>query len=207
MQKGFLCVKIGIGIKQVKINSILNGKNMHLCEGGKSGICEGGGMLFSNEVDKCFMNMAIKEARKAMAGGDVPIGCVIVDNATCEVVAKAYNKKERGKDATAHAEIICIRKANKIMGDWRLENCSLYVTLEPCPMCFGAILSARVGRVVFGASDEGAGFLGGFCDYSKHNMLNHSIEVVADILGEECRQLLRGFFRQRRAENKAKRGS
>ena len=180
------------------INANLNSNKLDKCAS------ECGGKSVASETDVQFMKMAIKEAEKAMVGGDVPIGCVIVDDVTGDMVAKAFNKKERSLDATAHAEILCIKKACKVKGDWRLENCSLYVTLEPCPMCFGAILSARIGRVVFGARDLNAGFLGGFCDYSKNNMLNHSVEVVADVLGDKCQIILRDFFKRRRVENKAK---
>lgn len=183
-----------------KIDKYINAK----LNSDKLGICECDGKCVANETDVRFMEMAIKEAEKAMTGGDVPIGCVIVDDVTGAVVSKAFNKKERSLDATAHAEMLCIRKACKVRGDWRLENCSLYVTLEPCPMCFGAILSARISRVVFGARDLNAGFLGGFCDYSKHNMLNHNVEVMADVLGDKCQLILRDFFKRRRMENKAK---
>lgn len=167
-------------------------------------ICECGSKCVASETDVRFMEMAIKEAEKAMASGDVPIGCVIVDDVTGAVVAKAFNKKERSSDATAHAEVLCIKKACKVKGSWRLGHCSLYVTLEPCPMCFGAILSARIDRVVFGARDLNAGFLGGLCDYSNRNILNHRVEVVADVLGDECQLILRDFFKRRRMENKAK---
>lgn len=159
---------------------------------------------FNEDKGTHFMRLAIKEAMKAKSYGDVPIGCVIVDEETDKVISKSYNKKEKVKDATAHAEILAIKSACKKKGDWRLENCTLYVTLEPCPMCFGAILNARIKRVVYGASDFGAGFLGGFDDYSKHNMLNHSVIVVPNVLGEECGKILKGFFKFRRAENKAK---
>ena len=188
--------------KYIKAN--LNSVKLGKCANDCGVICEYDDRCVASEVNVRFMEMAIKEAEKAMAGGDVPIGCVIVDDVTGAVVAKAFNKKERSLDATAHAEMLCVKKACKVKGDWRLENCSLYVTLEPCPMCFGAILSARIGRVVFGARDLNAGFLGGFCDYSKHNMLNHSVEVVADVLGDECQLILRDFFKRRRMENKAK---
>lgn len=166
-----------------------------------------GGDCVESGKDEYYMWKAILQAQKAVKYGDVPIGCVLVEDSSGKVVASAFNERERKCDATAHAEVQCIKKACKKVGDWRLSGCTLYVTLEPCPMCFGAILNARIGRVVFGAGDDKAGFLGGYCDFTGKNILNHSFSVTSGVFAEECCALLADFFKARRAENKAKKQS
>ena len=145
-----------------------------------------------------FMLEALKQAEIALKNDEVPIGCVIVRNRDGKIIAKAYNRRASKKDATMHAEIIAIRKACKVMGDWRLNDCTLYVTLEPCPMCAGAILNARIGKVVYGAVDEKSGFFGGVEDISQRNILNHSVEVVGGFMQNECSYILNKFFKSKR---------
>lgn len=145
-----------------------------------------------------FIIQALKEAQKAKDIDEVPIGCVIVDETTNKIIAKAHNQRIKQKDATAHAELLAIRKACKKFGDWRLENCTLYVTLEPCVMCAGAILNSRIKRVVFGAKDEKSGFLGGNYDISNKSLLNHNFEVIGGILEDQCKLILQDFFKSKR---------
>ena len=141
---------------------------------------------------------ALKEAKKAFNENEVPVGCVIVQNG--KIIARAHNKKEKKKLATAHAEILAIEKACKKIGDWRLEDAELYVTLEPCMMCAGACFNARIKKVIFGALDEKGGGFGGVetLDLSKHNLLNHKIEVKENICECECKKLIQDFFKQKR---------
>jgi tRNA(adenine34) deaminase len=143
-----------------------------------------------------WMRLALDDARAAGAAGDVPVGAVIVrgDNA----IARAANRTVRETDPTAHAELLVIREAARQLGDWRLPGCTLYVTLEPCAMCAGAIVLARLDRVVFGAFDDKAGMAGSVGDLLRHPKLNHRPEVLAGVLGEEAGSLLAEFFRQRR---------
>ncbi len=143
-----------------------------------------------------FMALALDEARRCLEWGDVPVGCVIV--CADEVVAAAGNGRERHHDPTAHAEVLALRDAAAATGTWRLEGCTLYVTLEPCAMCAGAIVLARVERVVFGAADPKAGFAGSLGNLLQDERLNHRTELVAGALADECGHLLRSFFRDRR---------
>ena len=143
-----------------------------------------------------YMGEALKEAQKAGDIGEVPIGAVIVMNN--EIISKGYNLKEISGDATSHAEIVAIRKANEALGRWRLSGATLYVTLEPCPMCAGAILQARVDRVVFGAMDPKAGAAGSILNLLENSAFNHQVEVLAGIREEECSQILKDFFRRLR---------
>jgi len=142
---------------------------------------------------------ALNQAKLALKNNEVPIGCVITRND--EIIAKAFNKRMRKKDATNHAEILAIKKACKKVRDWRLSDCTLYVTLEPCPMCAGAILNARIPKVVFGAKDEKSGFLGGIYDISNKNILNHNIEVVGGVLERDCSQIIKEFFAKKRKQH------
>ena len=143
-------------------------------------------------IHEKYMKDAIRQAKKAAALGEVPIGCVIVHDG--QVIGRGYNRRNTDKSTLAHAEITAIKRASKKLGDWRLEDCTLYVTLEPCPMCAGAIINSRIERVVFGASDPKAGSFGSLVDLSKV-AYNHSPQLTGGILAEECAALLREFFR------------
>lgn len=150
-------------------------------------------------TDEYYMSLAIAEAKKAYALGEVPVGAVIVQDDT--VIASGYNLRETGKQAIAHAELLAIEAACQKLGGWRLPRCTLYVTLEPCPMCAGAIINARIDRVVFGAFDQKAGSCG-----SKINLFeidyNHKPQLTTGVLQEECVSLLKEFFRDLRAQRK-----
>ena len=142
------------------------------------------------------MRLAIGEAEACLAWDDVPVGCVITRGD--EVLAVAGNARERHHDPTAHAEILALRAGSRAAGSWRLDGCTLYVTLEPCAMCAGAIVLARIDRVVFGAADPKGGFAGSLGNLVQDPRLNHRTEVAGGLLGEECGELLRRFFRERR---------
>jgi len=142
------------------------------------------------------MQMAIAEAQAAAMHGDVPIGAVIVrDNV---VVAKAHNRREVDQDPTAHAEILAMQHAARKLGSWRLDGCALYVTLEPCTMCAGAMVLGRIPRLVYGADDPKTGAVGSLYDIPRDPRLNHSVEVVRGVQAQACGDLLRDFFRARR---------
>lgn len=143
-----------------------------------------------------YMRLALSEADKAIAEGDVPIGAVIV----CDdvVVGTGYNRREADHDATAHAEIVAIRGASAALGRWRLDDCTLYVTLEPCPMCAGAIVLARIPRVIYAAPDPKAGAAGSIADLLRHPALNHRVDVQGGLLADEAAAQLRGFFQRLR---------
>jgi tRNA(adenine34) deaminase len=146
--------------------------------------------------DENFMRLALREADRARAEGDVPIGAVVVRGG--EVIAVGRNERELREDPTAHAEILALREAAKAAGSWRVLDATLYVTLEPCAMCAGAIVLARVPRVVYGASDPKAGAAGSVLDVLSELRLNHRPEVQGGVLGQECGQLLSDFFASRR---------
>lgn len=146
--------------------------------------------------DDRWMELALSEARAAAVAGDVPVGAVIVRDG--EMIAASGNRTLRDQDPTAHAESIVIRAAAVGLGSWRLERCTLYVTLEPCAMCAGAIVLARVPRVVFGAWDDKAGMAGSVVDLLRHPRLNHRPEVLAGVRAAECGALLTNFFAERR---------
>ena len=154
--------------------------------------------------DEKFMRQAMTQAKKAYAQGETPIGCVIVYQD--KVIARGYNKRNGKKNTLAHAEIIAIHKASKIIGDWRLEECTMYVTLEPCPMCAGAIVQARISRVVVGSMNPKAGCAGSVLNLLQQPGFNHQVELTTGVLGEECSQLMSGFFRELRQkkENRQK---
>ena len=139
------------------------------------------------------MSLAIEEAQKAAEKGEVPIGAVVVKNG--EVIARAHNLRENGGGATAHAEILAINEASQKEGGWRLSDCTLYVTLEPCPMCAGAIINARIKEVVLGARDPRAGALGSLLDLNSYP-LGHRVEIADRVLENECLELIRRFFRE-----------
>jgi tRNA(adenine34) deaminase len=146
--------------------------------------------------DERMMALALEEARACLAWGDVPIGAVVARGP--DVVGRAGNQRERLADPTAHAEILALREASATVGSWHLEGCTLYVTLEPCAMCAGAVVLARVDRLVFGAADPKAGFAGSLGDLVRDPRLNHRAEVTSGVLAEECGEVLREFFRSRR---------
>jgi tRNA(adenine34) deaminase len=142
------------------------------------------------------MRLALEEARAAAAGGDVPVGAVIVRGD--EILARQGNAREREQDPTAHAEILALRQASSAIGSWQLEGCAMVVTLEPCAMCAGAIVLARLDRLVFGASDPKAGFAGSLGYLVRDGRLNHEVDVTVGVLAEECGEILRSFFAERR---------
>lgn len=153
------------------------------------------------ETDRLFMKQALEEAQKAAVLGEVPIGAVLVYNG--EIIARAHNLRETTQNATTHAELEVIQEACKKIGSWRLENTTLYVTLEPCPMCAGAILQSRVPRVVYGARDMKAGCVDSLYQLLNDARFNHECEVTEGILAEECGQILTDFFRALRERKKA----
>lgn len=153
-------------------------------------------MLLPQPEDLDFMRLALAEARRAADEGEVPVGAVIVCRG--EVVAAAHNQREALRDPTAHAEMVAITQAAESLGAWRLEGCTLYVTLEPCPMCAGAIVQARVPRVVYGAADPKAGAVESLYHLLEDERLNHRCEIERGVLAEECGAVLREFFRKRR---------
>jgi len=152
------------------------------------------------ESDEFYMRIALDEAREAREQGEVPIGAVVVCEG--EVVARGSNRREIDADPTAHAELIAVREASKALGRWRLEGCTVYVTLEPCPMCAGALHAARVDRCVYGAVDPKAGALGTLYDIASDERLNHRYEVTAGVLAEESSTLLKEFFAALRARGR-----
>jgi tRNA(adenine34) deaminase len=146
--------------------------------------------------DEQFMARAINLAQQAAILGEVPVGALIVRHD--QILAEAYNQRELANDATAHAEMLVIRQACALMGGWRLSDATIYVTLEPCPMCAGALVQARIKRLVFGAADPKAGSAGSLYDLVRDRRFNHRLEVAAGVMEAECAALLQDFFRQRR---------
>ena len=153
-------------------------------------------------ADQRYLRLALQQASLAAEMGEVPVGAVIVRGD--EVIASAHNRREVDRDPTAHAELLAIRKAAQVLGDWRLEGCTMYVTLEPCAMCAGAMVLARVERCVFGCTDPRGGFLGTLGNLSQVEALNHHFEVEGGVESDACSEQLRAFFRTLRAEKKAK---
>jgi tRNA(adenine34) deaminase len=149
-----------------------------------------------------WMRLAIERARKARGIGEVPIGCVIVHEPTWRVIGTGCNRRETDRDPTAHAEILAMREAGKALGHWRLVDCTLVVTLEPCPMCAGAIVNARIPRLVYGCDDPKAGAVRTLYQLCEDPRLNHRVEIKAGVLAEDCAQLLREFFQSQRAMGK-----
>lgn len=143
-----------------------------------------------------FMNEALKEAKKAYKKEEIPVGAVIVKNG--KIISKAHNLKETKKRTTSHAEIIAINKANKKLKNWRLNDCEMYVTLEPCPMCAGAILQSRIKHLVYGASDPKGGAVESVIKMLNNTLWNHKVDVTAGVLEEESAELLKNFFRRKR---------
>ena len=154
---------------------------------------------FSKEDIK-YMKAALKQAEKALAIGEVPIGAVIVENG--RIIGRGYNRRNTDHTTLAHAEITAIRKANKKVGDWRLEGCTLYVTLEPCQMCAGALVQSRIDRVVIGAPSYKSGCGGTLMNILQNNEFNHQVEVETGVMQEECTTILQKFFKELRRRNK-----
>ena len=152
-------------------------------------------------ADEKYMRAAIGQARKAGAIGEVPIGCVIVYED--KIIARGYNRRTIDKNVLSHAEIIAIKKACKKMGDWRLEGCTMYVTLEPCPMCAGAIVQARIPKVVIGCMNPKAGCAGSVLDLLHEDGFNHQVEMENGVLEEECSRLMKDFFKALREKKAA----
>lgn len=144
------------------------------------------------------MKEALKEARKALLLKEVPIGCVIVQND--RIIARGYNRRNTDKNVLAHAELAAIRKADKKTGDWRLEDCTLYVTLEPCQMCAGAIVQSRIPEVVIGAKNPKAGCAGSILNLLQMKEFNHQANLIEGVLEEECSEMLKAFFRELRGQ-------
>lgn len=149
-----------------------------------------------------YMELALEEARKAAALGEIPIGAVLVHEG--EIIARAHNMRETWQDGTAHAEIIVIQEGCKKLGRWRLSGCALYVTVEPCPMCSGAIVNSRIDTVVYGCPDVKAGGAESIFNIITNPNLNHTATVISGVCEEACAQVMKDFFKRRREENKAK---
>lgn len=152
------------------------------------------------DTDERWMNAALEEAALAEAGGDVPVGAVVVRGG--ELVARAHNRRQAEADPTAHAEILALREAGRILDTWYLEDCELYVTLEPCVMCAGALVWSRLHRVIFGATDPKAGGTVSLYTIPTDERLNHRLQVTPGVLEPQCREQLQLFFRKRRENNK-----
>ena len=152
--------------------------------------------------DESGMRAALREASASAEADEVPVGCVIAHEGV--VIARGRNQVESLQDATAHAEIIAIGAASNAFGSWRLHECTIYVTLEPCAMCAGAIILARLGRLVYGAPDPKAGACGSVLDVIHEPRLNHRVEITSGVMAEECGSLLRGFFARKRREAESK---
>jgi tRNA(adenine34) deaminase len=151
---------------------------------------------YQMQMDESFMREALRLAAKAREADEVPVGAVVVRDG--KIIARAYNQVELLKDATAHAEMLALTEAEAAVGDWRLVDCDLYVTKEPCPMCAGAIVHTRIRRVVFGCADVRAGAAGTIMNLLQHNSLNHQCQVTAGVLQNDCALILQDFFRVKR---------
>ncbi len=154
------------------------------------------------KTDETYMRQAILQAKKAYKAEETPIGCVIVYED--KIIARGYNKRNTKKNTLAHAEIIAINKASKVLNDWRLEQCTMYVTLEPCPMCAGAIVQARIPQVVIGSMNPKAGCAGSVMNLLQTPGFNHQAEIRCGVLEEECSSLMKNFFRELRQKKKGK---
>jgi tRNA(adenine34) deaminase len=151
------------------------------------------------QSDETFMRDAMRLAMKAQAADEVPVGALVVREG--KILSRAYNQVELLKDATAHAEMLALTAAEAAMGDWRLTDCDLYVTKEPCPMCAGAIVHTRIRRVIFGCADIRAGAAGTVMNLLQHNALNHHCQITSGVLENECASLLQDFFRKKRTKD------
>ena len=152
--------------------------------------------------DERYMRQAITQAKKALKNDDVPIGCVIVRDG--KVIARGYNRRNKDRQSLAHAELMAIKKASKIVGDWRLEDCKMYVTLEPCQMCSGAIVQARIPEVVIGCMNPKAGCAGSVINLLDMAGFNHRVKITKGILENECSKMLTDFFKKMRENKKNK---
>ncbi len=162
-----------------------------------TGLRAAGGSLGEDER---YMREAVKQAKKAYALGEVPIGCVIVHDG--RIIGRGYNRRNTDKNTLAHAEITAIKRASKVIGDWRMEECTLYVTLEPCQMCAGAIVQARIPKVVMACMNPKAGCAGSILNILDMPEFNHQVETVRGVCEEECAAMLKNFFRELRVRNK-----
>ncbi|MCD7954962.1 MAG: tRNA adenosine(34) deaminase TadA [Lachnospiraceae bacterium] len=151
-------------------------------------------------ADERYMKEALRQAKKAYALREVPIGCVIVFED--RIIARGYNRRNTDKNTTAHAEMVAIRRASRLLGDWRLEGCTIYITLEPCQMCAGAIVQSRITRAVIGAMNPKAGCAGSVLNLLEMPEFNHQVIVERGVLGDECGTMLSGFFRDLRESKK-----
>ncbi len=158
-------------------------------------------MRKGEDPDEHYMRLALKQAERALSCGEVPIGCVIVRDGV--IVGRGYNRRNTNHTTLAHAELTAIDRASRKLGDWRLEGCTLYVTLEPCQMCAGAIVQARLDRCVIGTMNPKAGCAGSILNILQMPEFNHQVEITTGILREECTALLQGFFRDLRVRNRA----
>ena len=156
-------------------------------------------------ADERFMGAALEEARAAAAAGEMPVGCVIVKDGV--ILARARNECEARRDATAHAELLAIRRASEALGDWRLAGATLYVTLEPCPMCAGAIVQARIPECVIACMNPKAGCAGSVVNLLNMKGFNHQVDVRTGVLEEECREILQRFFRELRERDRARKAA
>lgn len=152
-------------------------------------------MSEKNTAEK-YMKEAMKQAKKAYKLEETPIGCVIIYED--KIIARAYNKRNLKKSTLAHAELLAIEKASKVLGDWRLEDCTMYITLEPCPMCAGAIVQARVKKVVIGSMNPKAGCAGSVINLLQNEGFNHQVEIVTGVLEDECSVMMKNFFKELR---------
>lgn len=162
--------------------------------------CKGWKAMKYNNEDEKYMAEALRQAKKAALIDEVPIGCVIVCNE--KIIARGYNRRNKDASTLAHAEIMAIKKASKKLGDWRLEECTMYVTLEPCPMCAGAIVQARIPKVVIGAMNPKAGCAGSILDIFNVREFNHQVDAEYGILEEECSLMMKEFFKNLRKRKK-----
>ena len=158
-------------------------------------------MAILKSIQEKYMKEALKQAKKAYALGEVPIGCVIVHQG--KIIGRGYNRRNTDKNTLSHAEITAIRKASKVIGDWRLEECTLYVTLEPCQMCAGAIVQARIPETVIGCMNPKAGSAGSVINLLDMQAFNHQVKITKGVLEEECSSMLSSFFRELRQWKKA----
>ncbi|HZW11242.1 MAG TPA: tRNA adenosine(34) deaminase TadA [Phycisphaerales bacterium] len=154
-------------------------------------------------LDERMMGRALELARSGATAGEVPVGAVVYETSTGRVLGEAFNTRERDADPTAHAELLAVRQAAGALGDWRLNACTVVVTLEPCPMCAGLMVNARVGRVVYGTADPKAGACESLYSLASDARLNHRCVVLGGVRAEECADVLRRFFRERRAERRS----
>jgi tRNA(adenine34) deaminase len=153
-------------------------------------------------TDSSLMKQAIAEANAAMALKEVPVGCVVLHRPTSQIIGRGHNRRNTDTDPSAHAEILALREAATALGQWRLMDCTLAVTLEPCPMCAGAIVNARIGRLIYGCDDPKAGAVRTLFQLCDDPRLNHRVEIAGGILADSCSQLLRDFFSAQRALGK-----